>query len=244
MKNRCENEILAKNIEHYQTDDALEQYSHYHLMYEEKYLLPKYFKKQSSVLDLACGAGRTTVRLHEMGYTVKGVDLSQILLNAAKSRFPYIPFEQGSYCDLHEADNSFDNILISYNGLDYVLENEREQALRECSRVLKQGGCLIFSSHNIKYLHGVLSPINHHKWFCLKNTLNAFLDNKVLYEPHTGLWTFYASQEYIKNQTEKYSFVLKEVIGCRPFGRLGKIVNREILERYLSPWLNYVFQKI
>jgi ubiquinone/menaquinone biosynthesis C-methylase UbiE len=153
---------MSKNTGHYQTDDAVEQYSHYNLMYEEKYLLPKYFKRQSSVLDLACGAGRTTLRLHEMGYTVKGVDLSDILLNTAKSRFPYISFEHGSYCNLPEADNSFDNILISYNGLDYVPENERCQALRECSRVLKRGGCLIFSSHNIKYLHGVLSPINNH----------------------------------------------------------------------------------
>jgi SAM-dependent methyltransferase len=95
-------------------------------MYEEKYLISKYFPPYSSVLDLACWAGRTTVRLYEIGYRVKRVDLSNILVNAAIKRFPQIPFVADNYCDISEDDNSFDNILVSYNGLDYAYpEQER-----------------------------------------------------------------------------------------------------------------------
>ena len=130
---------VQNNIEHYRTDDALETYSHYNLMYEETYLIPKYFLTGSSVLDLACSAGRTTVRLYELGYKVKGIDLSDILINAAKKRFPYIHFETGSYCEINEENNSFDNILVSYNGLDYAYpEDQREKALSEFARVIKK----------------------------------------------------------------------------------------------------------
>jgi len=61
------------NIESYRTDEAIEKYSHYNLYANEKYLFNKYFQKGKTILDLACGGGRTTVRLFEMGYQVKAL---------------------------------------------------------------------------------------------------------------------------------------------------------------------------
>jgi SAM-dependent methyltransferase len=238
---------LRINIDHYIADDALEMYFHYNLMYEEKYLIPKYFPPHSSVLDLACGAGRTTVRLYEMGYKVKGVDLSDVLINAAVKRFPYIPFVLGSYCDINENDNSFDTILISYNGLDYAYpEQERMKAIAECARILRKGGHLIFSTHNLRYFSGFWFPWNAHKLFMLKNVFNSFLKRKYIYESHTGLWTFYASAKYVKSEIEKFGFELKEVVGNRPLKKLNRLIpitKKENIDKYISPWLNYVFMK-
>jgi ubiquinone/menaquinone biosynthesis C-methylase UbiE len=238
---------LRINIDHYRTDDALETYSHYNLMYEEKYLIPKYFSPHSSVLDLACGAGRTTVRLYEMGYRVKGVDLSEILINAAKKRFPHIPFIVGSYCGLNEDDNSFDNILVSYNGLDYAYpEQERMKAVAGFARILKKGGYLIFSTHNLRYFRSAFLPLNAHRLFMMKNIINSFLKRKYIYEPHTGLWTFYASADYIKSEVEKHGFELKEITGSRPLKKLSKLIpaiRNENIVKYISPWLNYVFMR-
>jgi ubiquinone/menaquinone biosynthesis C-methylase UbiE len=228
----------------YLTDKAIEGYSNYSLMWEERYLLPKYFSNGSSVLDLACGLGRTTVRLHEMGYKVKGVDLSSVLVNAAKRRFPYIKFEIGNYCNINEQDASYDNILISYNGLDYAHpESERKKAIGDCARVLHEKGTLIFSSHNIKYiLYGIFLSRSH-KWFLLKNMGNGFLSHRYIYETFTKQWPYYASSEYIINQTESYGFRFKEIVGNRPFERLSRVLKKKALNRYLSPWLTYVFEK-
>jgi SAM-dependent methyltransferase len=55
----------------WRSDKSLERFSLYSLRREEKYLFPKYFSAGSSVLDLACGAGRTTLCLYEMGYKVR-----------------------------------------------------------------------------------------------------------------------------------------------------------------------------
>jgi ubiquinone/menaquinone biosynthesis C-methylase UbiE len=142
------------NIDAYRTEEASEKYSNYALYPNEKYLFQKYYAPGTSILDLACGAGRTTVRLYEMGYKVKGVDISDILINAAKKRFSHILFEEGDYTKIMEKDSSYDNILISHNSLDYAFpEDKREKAISECARVLRKGGTLLMSSHNIKSLH-------------------------------------------------------------------------------------------
>jgi SAM-dependent methyltransferase len=186
---------------------------------------------------LACGAGRTTLRLFEMGYKTKGIDLSDVLIGVAKRRFPYLDFEEGNYCSVQEGNESYDNILLSFNGLDYAFpEGEREKALSECFRVLRKGGHFIFSSHNIKYIHGALLPWNKHKFFLLKNSFNAFLNKKYIFEPHTGLWTFYGSPNYIIKQTENHGFKLKEMYGFRSFFN-------DLMNKYLSPYIHYVFLK-
>src|SRR5437879_4706603 len=71
-----------------------------------------------SVLDLACGAGRTTHYLHQMGANVIGVDIAANLLEAARRRFPDIDFRLGDATALSFPDESFDVVLVSFNSFD------------------------------------------------------------------------------------------------------------------------------
>jgi ubiquinone/menaquinone biosynthesis C-methylase UbiE len=226
---------LATNEEAYKTEEAIDKYSHYYLYPNEKYLVNKYFEKDKVVLDLACGAGRTTVKLFEMGYKIKGIDLSDVLINIAQKRFPYITFKTGSYCHIQEADNSFDNILISHNGLDYAYpESERTKALTECARILKPGGHLIFSSHNIKSLHFSPFYLKQRKIWMLKNTWRAFKHYDYIYD--LKMWTFYTSPSHCIKQVKLAGLNFVEMIGFRCSKNI-------FFNTYFSPYVHYSFKK-
>lgn len=226
---------LETNIEAYRTDEAIEKYSHYGLYPNERYLFEKYFSRDKFILDLACGAGRTTLRLKELGYNVKGVDLSDKLIEVARKRFPDINFETGSYTDIKESENSIDNILISHNGLDYAYpENQRIKAIQECSRVIKPGGYFITSMHNIKSLHFSPYFLKERKIWMIKNTLRGFKEKDYVFD--LDMWTFYCSPSYCIKQFRTLGFELKEIIGFRSS-------HNTFFNKYISPFNHFVFQK-
>jgi ubiquinone/menaquinone biosynthesis C-methylase UbiE len=101
------------------------------------------------VIDLGCGAGRTTIALSERGYDVLGIDLATALLAVARERYPSIDFAEMDAAALQAPDASFDAALFSYNGIDCIYPlSARRACLREVHRVLRPGGVFILSSHN------------------------------------------------------------------------------------------------
>ena len=47
-------------------------------------LVSKYFRKEDRILDIGCGAGRTTIALYRLGYlNVQGMDLSKGMIERA-----------------------------------------------------------------------------------------------------------------------------------------------------------------
>lgn len=225
------------NIDAYRNDEALEAYTSYALFPNEKRLFLAYFTKGSTVLDLACGAGRTTVRLHEFGYRVKGVDISDVLIGAARRRFPHIPFEQGDYCAIAEADESFDHVLISHNGIDYAYPEERRiLALQECRRVLRAGGTMVLSTHNIRALR--MSPyflLNRQRilWM-LMNFHRSFDDRGYLQD--LGMWTYFIDPDAFRRQAEDIGFSVVAMVGFR--GSSHRLFNL-----YCSPYIHFVLRK-
>jgi ubiquinone/menaquinone biosynthesis C-methylase UbiE len=154
---------LADNLQAYRTAAAVAEWSLYRLLPEEEHLFNKYYRAGESVLDLACGMGRTALLLHEMGLSVRGIDRSEVLIDLARKRLPYLDLRVGSYDCIEEADSSFSHVLISSNGIDLAVpESQRVMALGECARVLRPGGTLIYSSHNVKSLHW-FSPYYRHR---------------------------------------------------------------------------------
>lgn len=118
----------------------------------EKILYTTYFKKNSSVLDIGCGAGRTTFPLVEIGHKVVGVDITPAMIKTAKKLSKELKikaeFQEGDATKLPFKDQSFDNALFSFNGWCQVPGSDnRLRVLEQVFRVIKPGGRFIFSSH-------------------------------------------------------------------------------------------------
>jgi ubiquinone/menaquinone biosynthesis C-methylase UbiE len=226
---------LAENLAAYRSSEAVANLSFYRLYQEEEQLFSKYYTRGESILDLACGMGRTTLLLHEMGFAVRGVDRSDVFIQLAKRRLPYLDLQMGSYDHIEEPDESFSHVLISLNGIDYAYPMaQRVQAIRECARVLKPGGTFIYCSHNIKSLHLYSPYYGNRKRWKLKNCLTAFTD--WAYIDDEGLHTFYATPKVIIEQTEPTGLSLVEM---RWFSKYG----HERIDRFFSPYIYYVFTK-
>lgn len=118
----------------------------------EEVLVRKYFNLNSSVLDVGCGTGRTTIPLSQMGYNVIGIDITSQMIDAARkiaqSKNLGIDYRVGDATHLDFEDNLFDNAIFANNGWTQIPGKEnRQKALNEIFRVLKPGGCFIFTSH-------------------------------------------------------------------------------------------------
>lgn len=101
------------------------------------------------VLDLGVGAGRTTGLLAAGARTYVGVDIAPGMIQAARRRHPGVCLLLGDASDLRDhADDSYDLVLFSHNGLDALDIAGRSAALREMARVLRPGGRVVFSSLN------------------------------------------------------------------------------------------------
>lgn len=145
--------VLERNLANFNTDWSAHEYSRdVGLWPIESALVDRHFPAApaADVLDIGCGAGRTSVGLHARGYRVVAIDLSTSLLSIARSRYPYIDFRQMDARQLEFADGAFDAAMFSYNGIDNVYpESSRTDCFREILRVLKPGGVFVFSTHNL-----------------------------------------------------------------------------------------------
>lgn len=117
---------------------------------QERKAVERYFTASgASVLDVGCGSGRVSRLLADRGFDVVGIDVSEPLVEKARSLFPDIEFRVEDVREASFDAESFDYVVFSHFGLDYILPKaEREKALREMYRLLKPGGLVLFSSHN------------------------------------------------------------------------------------------------
>ena len=108
------------------------------------------------MLDLGVGGGRTTQHFAPVVAEYVGIDYSAEMVAACQKRFaasPDLRVEVGDARDLSQfEDNSFDFILFSFNGIDFVSHSDRLKVFQEIRRVGKPGGYFFFSSHNLQGL--------------------------------------------------------------------------------------------
>jgi SAM-dependent methyltransferase len=100
----------------------------------------------SVIIDFGCGYGRSLGELAESGYEkLIGLDFSPAMIEAARSNFPDITFEQIDSATIPLPDESVDGALL-FSVLTCVPTDDGQRAiLKELHRVLRRGGLLYIS---------------------------------------------------------------------------------------------------
>ena len=94
-------------------------------------------------LDAACGTGRHTRHLAELGHRVTGIDLTPEMLAIAEKSLPQADFRVADLLDLPFGDASFDLVVC---GLALAHLPDLGAGIAELGRVLRPGGRLITSA--------------------------------------------------------------------------------------------------
>ena len=102
-----------------------------------------------TLLDIGVGSGRTTPHMLRISDQYLGIDYSPEMIEACRERFPSVRFEVRDARRMSDIeDKSFDLILFSFNGIDYVNHSDRIQIINDVARLLSKNGVFIFSTHN------------------------------------------------------------------------------------------------
>jgi ubiquinone/menaquinone biosynthesis C-methylase UbiE len=103
-------------------------------------------RDKKPVWDFGCGPGHTTKYLKDLGIEISGLDLSEKILEQARTIYPEINFRKGNILKLEFDDDSIAGVVAFY-AIVHFTEEQIEIAFRETFRVLKPGGLFLFTYH-------------------------------------------------------------------------------------------------
>jgi ubiquinone/menaquinone biosynthesis C-methylase UbiE len=147
--------INENNQKTYATASIVQYYAQLHQLQPAEITVLTLLQDQlldMKMLDIGVGGGRTTHHFSSAVAEYTGIDYSTDMIAACQARFTASsPTATFAVCDARDmsrfADNSFDFILFSFNGIDYISHGERLQVFHEILRIGKPGGYFLFSSH-------------------------------------------------------------------------------------------------
>lgn len=251
---RVEMNAVLGGSEHWNTDAAVAKYTKPpQLMGGERRALADLFGNDLGgrrVLDLGCGGGRTTFFLRDMGGEVVGLDISERLIDAARTRFPHIEFRVGDAADLQYPDESFDCVLFSFNGLDCLYPTTmRRTCIHEIWRVLRSGGTFIVSSHNLAATlfgwHSMMRP-----WklaLRARSILSGRVFKRECYITESrnhGLRLYYSWPARFRSDVEATGFELVAIYANdSALAGFQRVFRTTALTQMCDPWPYYSFRK-
>lgn len=98
------------------------------------------------VWDLGCGPGQTARYLKDLGVEIFGLDVSDRLIEEARTINPEIRFRKGDILKLDFEDNSIGAVVAFYAIVNFT-EEQVGAAFREIFRILQPDGIFLFTYH-------------------------------------------------------------------------------------------------
>ena len=146
------------------------------------------------VWDFGCGPGQTAKYLKDLGIEISGLDLSEKILEQARTFHPEIHFQKGNILDLEFDDDSIAGVVAFY-AMVHFTEEQVEITSREVFRVLQPGGIFLFTYH-------IGEEIIH---------VDEFLGKKV------DIDVMFFTTNFISRCLKKRGFVKTEIIEREPY---------------------------
>ena len=109
--------------------------------YDDEYLVPylkeymEYLPNSPRIVDLCCGCGQDSMRLHNMGAEVVGIDFSPECIKIATERNPECKFYEDNILNDYSYAGKFDG-CICIGGLVHIPDDKLNQVFANLHRVL------------------------------------------------------------------------------------------------------------
>jgi len=120
-------------------------------------------EKPMSILDVACGFGRHSIKLAEKGHYVTGIDRMDGFLCTARKRAEF----QGLKINVIQKDmrevvfnEEFDRALLLFTGFGYFSDDQNLEVLKNISKSLVPGGLFCFDTFNRDAFLKDFSPLS------------------------------------------------------------------------------------
>ncbi|WP_297460013.1 ubiquinone/menaquinone biosynthesis methyltransferase [Thermococcus sp.] len=172
--------------------------------------------KKPRILDVACGTGDMIrcmmKRLEKRGVPARfyGLDCSERMLEIARKKVPFAELRVGNAEDIPFPDGSFDLVSVAFGLRNF---SEREKAISEIHRVLKQGGILLLLEFSRNE-----SPLGKLAWFYTRSVVpiigGILTGNREAYNHLLRSIEAFPSPEELSREFEKRGF---EVLTIRWF---------------------------
>lgn len=143
---------------------------YYHILYknrdmrEAEYFLRNLVRRLSlqkdmKLIDLACGKGRHSIFLNQLGYDVRGVDLAaHSIAEAKKSENEHLHFEVQDLRNL-SFSSEFDVALNLFTSFGYFdCDDTNKKVISQVHKILKPGGLVVIDFMNVDVVLKNLVP--------------------------------------------------------------------------------------
>lgn len=103
--------------------------------------------KPARILDVGCSTGRPVcTTLSEAGHSVLGIDVSRVMISAARERAPKAKFQQVDYREFESRPNVYDAITVYFSLILDLTQEEIRDSFRKFYDWLKPGGLFVFAT--------------------------------------------------------------------------------------------------
>ncbi len=120
-------------------------YEHWH-----RYLLASQFVKNKVVIDIACGEGYGSYYLSNFAREVIGIDINRETVDYASKKYvkDNLKFVVGSASNIPIQKKTKVDVIVSFETIEHITENDQSAFLAEAKRLLKSSGIFMVSTPN------------------------------------------------------------------------------------------------